>query len=168
MWGDAIQPIPGGHCSVCHRHKRGPLSLECSYLHNPTPGPQHCPRKNLRELLRGPCALGRPHSQLPSQIARLISTRCPEDQSRKASPIRAGFLCSAAHGGFSFRINDRQTPWPLSCFIFSCSASFSFFSPYLRAPMFIPSTVALSPQSRIVWRAFKMYWCWDLMPRGSD
>lgn len=107
-------------------------------MDHPTPGPQHCPRKNLRELFRGPCALGRPHSQLPPQIARLISTRCPEDQSKKASLIRAGFLCSAAHGGFSIRINDRQTPWPLSCFIFSFSASFSFFSPYSVLPCSYP------------------------------
>ena len=120
----------GGHHSAHSRwalfclprtQKRSP-ELRVFLLGYPTPGPQHCSRKNLREIFRGPCALGRPHSQLPPQIARLIPTRCPEDQSRKASLIRAGFLCSAAHGDFSIHINDHQTPWPLSCFIFSFSA----------------------------------------------
>lgn len=37
--------------------------------------------------------LVRPHSQLPPQTARLISTKCPGDQPKEAPAIRPGFPC---------------------------------------------------------------------------
>lgn len=158
IWGDTNQSTPGGHYSACRGCESGPLSSECSCLDHPLLGLGSALAGTWGRSSEARVALGSPHSWLPPKTAHLLPTKCPGSQFKEASLTTVEFLSSAAGGDLSVCINDHHKG-----LVDLSGASSSHFPPSLRSTLLIsallcsyPSPAVLSPQSGLVWRAFKM------------